>query len=248
MLKKILLGLIIYSGSVLSASGQEISVDEIIAKNMEARGGAANWKAVKTIIARGSYINFSDEEPFTIWRKRENRYRFDSRRLNKDVVHVFDGKDAWWRNPLFGPKFEKAGLIPADGNLAKTTLREKDFDVVYWDYQKKGHEVAFAGKQDVDGTPCYALKVTLQDSSIEHWFIDASSFLELKMTGETYDFGRKTSLETFFSDYREIEGVKMPFLIEQEYGIRYRTFEIESIKLNVDIADSLFVLPTEKQD
>jgi hypothetical protein len=78
---------------------------------------------------------------------------------------------------------------------------------------------------------------------MEYWYIDAESFLEVGMTGDTYDFGIKNSLEKFFSDYRDVDGLKFPFLIESEYGQRYRSTEIENIKINTEIDASVFVMP-----
>lgn len=63
------------------------------------------------------------------------------------------------------------------------------------------------------------------------------------MTGDTYDFGSKTSLEMFFGDYRDLNGVKLPYLIEAEYGTRYRTVEIETLEINSVIEPSVFAGP-----
>ncbi len=123
------------------------------------------------------------------------------------------------------------------------TLRERLFEPVFWNYPKKSHQVELAGKEIFDDKDCYKLKVTLADSTIEFWYLDAESFLEVGMTGDTYDFGIKNSLEAFFSNYEEVDGLKFPFLIESEYGQRYRTMEIEQIEINTDIDPSVFAKP-----
>ena len=220
-----------------------LTVDDIIQKNIEARGGAENWAKVKNLTMEGIYVSFSEPEPFKIWRQRPDLYRFDSTRIKKFVVHAYDGQKAWWINPLMGPPHDKPQIIPSQNNLDKVTLRERFFEPVFWNYIEKSHQVELEGKEIFDDKDCYKLKVTLADSTIEFWYIDAESFLEIGMTGDTYDFGMKNSLETFFSSYKDVDSLKFPFLIESEYGTRYRSMEIENIEINTEIEPSVFVMP-----
>ena len=224
------------------------AVDDVIEKNIKARGGAANWAQVQNIVMEGIYVSFSVPEPFKIWRQRPDLYRFDSVRINKTVIHAYDGEKAWWINPLMGPQFEKPGIIPSQNNLDKVTLRERFFDPVFWDYAEKSHSAELEGREIFDDKDCYKIKVTLADSTVEYWYLDAETFLETGMTGDTYDFGIKNSLEVFFSDYREVDGLKFPFLIESEYGQRYRSMEIETIKVNTEFDPSIFVMPGSAEE
>lgn len=224
-----------------------LTVDDIIQKNIEARGGAENWAKVENIIMEGIYVSFSEAEPFKIWRQRPDLYRFDSTRIKKFVVHSYDGQKAWWINPLMGPKFETAQVISSQGNLDKVTLRERYFEPVFWNYTEKSHQVELEENEIFDDKDCYKLKVTLVDSTIEFWYIDAESFLEIGMTGDTYDFGMKNSMEMFFGNYEDVDGLKFPFLIESEYGTRYRSTEIENIEINTEIDPSVFVMPESEE-
>lgn len=228
-------------------STKTLTVDDIIKKNIKARGGAKNWAKVENLTMEGIYVSFSEPEPFKIWRQRPDLYRFDSTRIKKFVVHAYDGQKAWWINPLMGPPYEKPRIIPSQNNLDKVTLRERFFEPVFWNYIKKSHQVELEGKEIFDDKDCYKLKVTLADSTIEFWYIDATSFLEIGMTGDTYDFGIKNSLETFFSSYKDVDSLKFPFLIESEYGQRYRSMEIENIEINTEIEPSVFVMPDSKE-
>ncbi len=225
------------------ASGQDLTVDEVIQKNIDARGSTASWAAVKTIKMAGTYVNYSDATPFTIWRQRPNLYRFDSTRLNQFMIHAYDGEQTWWVNPFFGPPKSKPVVIPSQRNLDKVTLRERFFEPIFWNYAEKGNEVVLEGRAEMDDRDCYKLQVTLADSSVEYWFIDSDTFLEVGMTGHTYDFGSRTSIEMFFSDYRDLNGVKLPYLVESEYGTRYRTMEVETLEINSAIEPPVFARP-----
>ena len=225
-----------------------LTVDDVIQKNIKARGGAGNWAKVKNITMEGIYVSFSEPAPFKIWRQRPDLYRFDSTRINKFVVHAYDGQKAWWINPLMGPQFEKPQFIPSQNNLDKVTLRERFFEPVFWNYTEKSNQVELQGTEIFDDKDCYKLKVTLADSTIEFWYIDAESFLVVGMSGDTYDFGMKVSMETFFSNYEDVDNMKFPFLIESEYGTRYRSMEIENIKINTEIDPSVFVMPESTEE
>lgn len=239
---------IVLAACLLLAAGislaQDLTADQVIAKNIEASGGADAWAKVKTIKMTGTYVNFSDPEDFILWRARPDLYRFDCKRINYYTAHAYDGKQAWWVNGLMGPQFEKPGPIPSQGNLDKVTLRDRFFEPVFWNYAEKGNTVELTGKEDFDGDDVYVLNVTLKDGSVETWYINAETFLVEAMTGDTYDFGRKCKLDAYYSDYRKVDGVVLPCLIESEYLIRYRSMEIKTIEINADDFDmGVFEMP-----
>lgn len=234
---------LILIGAFQIAEAQTLTADEVIQKNITACGSADKWTKIKNIKMTGIYTNFSDPEPFTIWRQRPDLYRFDCKRLNLYTIHTYDGKKAWWVNPLMGPPHATPQKIPAQGNFDLVTLRERFFEPVFWNYKIKGNKVELTGKEDLDGEEVYNLKVTLKDGSVENWYISAETFLVAGMSGITYDFGIKNNLDVFFSDYRDIDGVMLPFLVESEYGIRYRILEVDKIELNTTLESNVFVMP-----
>jgi outer membrane lipoprotein-sorting protein len=246
MVKSVLFLSLLAFGLYQCENTKTLTVDDIIQKNIEARGGMKKWAELDNFTMEGIYVSFSEPEPFKMWRQRPDLYRFDSIRIKKTVIHGYDGQKAWWINPLMGPPHDKPQIIPAENNLDKVTLRERFFEPVFWNYKEKSHLVELEGKVIFDDKDCYKLKVTLADSSVEYWYIDTETFLETGMTGDTYDFGIKVGMEMFFSNYEEVEGITFPYLIESEYGTRYRSMEIEIIKTNTEIDPSVFEIPDEK--
>ena len=83
---------LILVGAFQATTAQTLTVDHVIAKNIEASGGVDNWAKINNIMMTGTYTNFSDPESFTMWRARSNKYRFDAERLNMYTVHAYDGK------------------------------------------------------------------------------------------------------------------------------------------------------------
>ncbi len=221
----------------------EMTADKLIAGNMKARGGQAAWENVESLKIEGEFVSFSEPGPYTIWRQRPDLYRFDCVTLRESTTHVYDGENAWWINPTMGEPYRTPGIIPEQYNLNKVTLRERFFEPVFWNHEEKNHTVRFMGKETVDGIETYNLEVMLADSTMENWFFDTKTFLEKRMTGKTYDFGIECNLETFFNDYREVDGILFPHFIEAEYGNRYISYEAHEIQINPEIEPSVFKMP-----
>lgn len=242
-ISKIIIILAVFAGHAFT---QSLTVDEVIQKNIEARGGAEKWAKVQSMKMTGIYRSFSEESPFTIWRKRPDSYRFDQQLLTYKGTICYDGQTAWWIFPRAGSEFDKPTVTPPPHD--KFILREKRFEPVFWDYQQKGHKVELIGKEDLEGEEHYKLKVSLADTTEETWYLHAENFLETKMEGPMYDFDfrRYMPMEAFFSDYREVDGVKLPFLIEQEFSIRYRIIKIQNVEINTTIDDAVFTMPASE--
>lgn len=232
--------IILFSGLFLH--GQ--TVDDIIQKNIDARGGVENWQAVNSIKIIGAYTAFSLTHPFTITKKRPNLYRFDHTLSSKSVIQAFDGKTAWQIHPFYGS--ENPMKIPNDDSLI--VIRDMPIESPFLNYGEKGHSVALLGDADMDGIACYQLKLVLKDSTEEVWYIDKSSYLEVKMEGTSYDFGQKTTLETYFEDYREVGGIKLPFLTELEYRTRHRVYQLETVEVNPVVDEAIFKMPIVKTE
>jgi len=224
------------------SAGEPPALEEILQKNEAARGGAAAWAKVTSLKIVGSYESFSRTAPFTLWRQRPDLYRFDHHLNLKPVTVAYDGARAWWKNDLARPGAKPAPMPPP---LDKVVLRDKMFEPLFVRAGEKGLAIAFEGADDLDGEPHYVLAVTFPDGANERWFLHAETFLETKVRGKTSDFGREVIYEAFFSDYREVDGVTLPFLVEEEFHTRYRVTAVEEVSINPALDKALFALPEE---
>ena len=86
-------GILLFCVIQLNCS-KTLTVDDVIKKNIDARGGAEKWAKVENITMDGIYVSFSDPEPFKVWRQLPDFYRFDSKRINQEVIHGYDGQNA----------------------------------------------------------------------------------------------------------------------------------------------------------
>jgi len=208
-------------------------LEELIEKNINARGGYEKLKAVKSLKITAKYIQGSRETPLILTIKRPNYIYGEILFPSSPMICGYDGKTAWWfnRSQLSEPQ-----TLTAEEALIFT--RYADFGDLFVDYEQKGQKIELTGIEDLDGQKAHKLKITSENGIIRYVYLDARNFLNVK---ESYrsknekDFG----LEVIFKDFRAVDGVMFPFY----HDITGEQTIIESIEMNVDIDDSIFKMP-----
>ncbi len=235
--------------AVAQLSAQGLSADQVIAKNVEAKGGMAKLKAIKSIRITGKAAFGPMDAPFVLEQKRPGCFMQDVTVQNMHLIEAFDGKSGWTINPFAGYGGKKdPELMDADG--LKNAEQQADLDGPLVDYRDKGHKVEYQGKEDVDGSPCHKLKVTLKNGNIQTLFLDADSFLEVKQTSKRMVRGTEMETETIIGDYKEEGGVMMAHSMEM--GAKGRPekqkLTIEKVDINPTIEDAKFKMPEKKAE
>lgn len=235
-MKKAFLFLITVLLIFVSVSAFSQTVEEIIAKNLQAKGGIEKLKSVKSIKMVGKVIVQEMGIPQVIYWKRPNLMRRETDFQGQKMIIIFDGEKAWRINPLMGSE-EPMELTGAEAELVK---EHADFDGPFVDYKEKGIKIELSGKEEVEGTPVYKLKITTSDGKEKFYYLEINSCLEIK-TESTYEIqGNSYTVINIFSDYREVDGLKFPFSIQTSMGGINFQFLIEAIELNPELDDSLF--------
>jgi outer membrane lipoprotein-sorting protein len=229
-------------GALLSASAWAQTADEIIEKNIQAKGGREKIKAMNTVRMTGKMaMGQGMEAPFTMEMSRPNKMRMEFTLQGMTGVQAYDGTTGWMVMPFMGKKDPEE--MPAD--QVKAMADQADFDGLLMDYKEKGHQVEYAGKEDMEGTPVHKLKVTKKNGDVNTIYIDAETFLELKVTGKTKIQGREIEGETMLGDYKEVGGVIFPHSMEQKAAGMPggMVMTIEKIEVNPDIPADRFSMP-----
>jgi len=240
MSKKTLLACAAAAALALPAAAQ--TVDEIIAKNVEARGGMKTLKAASTVRMTGRMtVGPGLEAPFVIEQKRPDRMRLDITFQGMTGTQAYDGTSAWMVMPFMGKKDPEA--LPAEET--KTFEEQADFDGVLVDYKAKGHAVELAGKEPVEGTDAYKLKVTLKNGDVRYVYLDSEYFLEIRTEGTRTMRGTPIDFESSVGDYKDVNGLMMPHAIESgAKGMpQKQKMTISKIELNPSLDDARFAMP-----
>jgi outer membrane lipoprotein-sorting protein len=240
MVRKSLAGLAI--SVLLGSPALSQTLDEIIAKNIEARGGMEKLKSVQTVRFTGRMtMGPGIEAPITLELKRPNQLRMELVFQGMTGVQAYDGTSGWSLMP-FGGRTDPQPMSPEE---TKDAEEQADIDGPLVDYKEKGHTVELVGKDTVEGTEAYKIKVTLKNGDVRYFYLDSEYFLEIKGEGKRTIRGSEVETETSFGDYKEVEGLMMPHIIEA--GAKGRPekqkITIEKVELNVPVEDARFKMP-----
>lgn len=219
-------------GSALSQT-----VDEIVAKNLQSKGGIEKLKALKSLKMIGKVSVQGMEMPMVMYFKRPNLMKQEVDFQGQKIITLFDGEKLWQINPLMG----SGEPIELTGNQAESTKEQADFDGPFVNHKEKGIKIELLGTEDVEGTPTYKLKVTKKDGKEMIYYLEANSCLEIKVESTADMQGTPVTVSTLFSDYKEVEGLKFPFSIIVSGTQAGETQVIwEAIEINPELEDSLF--------
>jgi outer membrane lipoprotein-sorting protein len=219
------------------------TADEILDKVYAARGGMDKIKAIRTQSVSGT-ISFGPgaEGPFSVQFERPGKMHMEIHIAGQAVVRVYDGKSAGWVINPFSPNKD---VQPMSAEELRGISDESDFDGPLLDYQSKGNHIEFAGKDSVDGNQVVKIKLTNKNGELRTYFFDASSYLLVKWEGQRHADNQDLNVETFFRDYRDVNGLKFAFEVDSDSpGVaQQQKITLDKIELNVPIDAALFGKP-----
>lgn len=218
------------------------SVDEIIAKNIQARGGLEKLRAIQTMRSTGSVNQGDFRAKFVQENERPHMVREEFIIQGMALVEAYDGKTAWRVSPFEGRK--DPDLLSADDR--KSLVEDSDIEGQLVDYKNKDHRAEFVGHDSVEGTDCYKIKLTLSSGDVRYYYIDTDSYLELKVETERTIRGTVEYGEIHYGDYEQVNGVYFPFAFESgRKGNPFRVkYTVDKIELNVPLSTTMFAIPT----
>ncbi|SEK09927.1 LolA-like protein [Paraburkholderia diazotrophica] len=229
----------------LAAGGGGMSAAQVVERNVAARGGLQAWRAVSTMTMSGQ-IDVGGKKPvklpFVMTMKRPHKSRFELNFDNQIAFQVYDGTQGWKVRPFLGRNVAE----PYTSAEAKSAAETADLDGPLIDYAAKGSQVALQGMDTIEGHRAYKLLLTTKDHAQRHVWIDASSYLELKIEGDPRKLdGRMHAVAVYYRDYRRENGLMVPHLMEtQVTGVKQKhQMTIERVTVNQPADDALFAKP-----
>jgi hypothetical protein len=216
------------------------TVPELLASHLKAVGAPEKVQSRRVHMRVIGMAPF--EIPVVVEAKRPNLIRKDVSLQGSVQVNAYDGSDAWKTDP-----FVPGGATPAAmaGDEAKALLEESDFDGALVNPAAKGIRVSYVGPADALGKPAHALRVVLTNGNEATVYLDAASFLEVKRVQTRPVMGKPMELEIISSDYRVVDGLRLPHRIEiGAPGSKQRmAIVIDKMEMNVPLAAARFARP-----
>jgi hypothetical protein len=222
------------------------TADELVAKNIQARGGLEKIKAVNTIRMTGKIYVSGFYAVIGVEKKRGNMLRQSFTVQGMTQIQAYDGSTGWQIQPFGGRKDPE--LMGEDD--MRDLVEESDIDGPLVDYQAKGNKVEYLGHDTVDGDDVYQLKVTLKNGDVIYYYLDPDTYLEIKLQKQQFIRGSVRESEEDLGSYKQVAGVYYPYSIEA--GVRndpsqHAVITVEKIEVNIPVNDSQFKMPALKK-
>jgi hypothetical protein len=239
------LGALLLGCASFPAAAQD--AQSLVAKNLEARGGAAALAAIKNVQFQGRTIFPGDfevtykETHARVGSSAADRAEFGIQGL--DIIQAYDGHGGGWKvNPLQGRKDAEKMSTDEARSLADSALIEGPLLASRSD----GSKVSYLGREDFDGTLAYKLKVAQKDGDEFVYWLDPDTYLEIKVDETRRVRGAEQTNETELGDYEKVAGVYFPMSVESwpqgQESQRSRTI-IATGTANAPVSDDYFAEP-----
>lgn len=233
--------------ALVSSPAHAVTVDELVAKNAEARGGLAKIDAIKTLRMQGQVRVGGDYGSFDLEmvqiRKTPDSVRNEASVQGLTQVEVWNGTEGWKIDPFQGRKDaermtdDDARGLADDANIAGPLIN----------YQAQGNTIAYQGTEDVDGTQAHKLKVTLKNGDVQTVYLDPDHYIEIRTVSQRKVRGTEVEDTNDFGDYELVDGVYFPFSTTTHTKGQdgQQQITIEKAEANVSVDDALFAMPTK---
>jgi len=222
--------------------GQAQELEQIIDKHIEAHGGAEKWNAVDNMKITAQFTAFSEVNDWMAIKTKDGKYYSELSLGKFRVKEAFDGQHGWTIDPWMDFEYPRL-LNKTEENVF---YQKAEWMTPFLNYQAKGLELEFLGEEDLEGVAVYAIKVTRPNGNTETWYLSKDSYLEYKRVSMWVDFTYPNQAETYFEDFREVDGLLIPFYVEKMFGQRNRMLEIEKVELNVEVDETIFEMPQDE--
>jgi len=230
--------------AVCAQDNPQPTVDELVAKNVAAKGGAEALRALQSVRFTGKMLvnEGQIQLAYAETKKRPGEVRSEVTLQGMTAIQAYNGEQGWKVSPFQGRKDPEK--MSADDT--KSLMEEAEIDGPLVDWKAKGSTVEYLGTEDVDGTLAHKLKVVRKNGDVTFVYLDPDAFLEIRKTTQRVEQGAQVEVETDVGDYEKIAGVFLPFSIEsgRKGDPDKQKIIIDKAEGNIPVDDAIFRFPT----
>jgi zinc protease len=225
------------AASVSAPTAPALTADQILENYIKAIGGRENWKKLTTRISTGTIdvpaMNLSGL--VTVREKAPNRSIFTVNFNGAVFQQGFDGTIGWSNDP-------QNGLREQTGEELAETKRDSDFYHPL-DLKQMYSKITVAGTDKIDDRDAYVVEASSGDLGTDKIYFDAQNGLVLRIVGQHHTLDGPATFTEDFSDFRQVDGIKLPYTVRQESPSSTFTIKFTEIRHNEAIEDASFAKP-----
>jgi len=240
--------ILLVSTALIAAKGfaqdkNQPTVDELVSKNIEAKGGADALHALQSLRLSGKLLvnEGQIELAYLQTKERPGELRAEATLQGMTQVEAYDGKEGWKISPFQGRKDPEK--MSADD--LKPLMEDAEINGPLVDWKAKGSTVDYLGTEEVDGTLAHKLKVVRKNGDLSFVYLDPDHFLEIRVLTGRVKHGAYEEVETDLGDYEKTAGVFVPTSIEsgRKGDPDKQKIIIDKVEANVPVDDAIFHFP-----
>jgi outer membrane lipoprotein-sorting protein len=229
--------------SLAPSTARAQTVDDVVRRYVEARGGLAKLHAVQTLRLTGTLELPGVSAPYVLELKRPNKMRTEFTVEGQTGIQAFDGRTAWRQLPLPG---EKPRLMEPDE--AAEARAEADVDMSpLVDSAAKGYSVELQGRDRLPGGETFKLLVRGKDGPPRTMHLDTRTHLVVEILDHRQVDGKSVEMVTEIGDYRTVGGLAFPHRLEvgpRDAPDQRQRLVLEKVEINPPLDDARFSMPS----
>ena len=224
-----------------------LSAEQIVKKNVAARGGLDAWRKVQTMVWIGHLESEHAPLPsmgFILEQARPNKARFQLIAMNARSVRTFDGAQGWKMRPSHDAR---PNVEPYNIDELRFAQTGPGIDGPLIDSAARGSTVSLDGVEEIDGHKAYRLSVQSSSGEQDLVWVDAETFLDLRYDRPFRGSGGAShTVSVTYKDYKAISGVQVPstILTTATAGGTPDRMVIERVVVNAPLEERIFGNPT----
>jgi len=212
------------------------STDEIVDSHIKAIGGKDNWAKLKSLRMENTLKAEGGEIKVTIVQIDKKAIRQDISVMGMTGYSIINNTEGWSYMPWAGHTKPEA-MTADDVKNSQDELYIQDEFITYKELNKS---IESFGKDEIEGTECFKVKMTDKNGKETTYYLDASSYYVIKQTQKETSNGKEVESSTTFSDYKKLpEGIVFPMSIASDWG----EAQITKLEINPTIDESIFKVP-----
>jgi len=210
---------------------EDLTALDVISKYVDTTGGKQNYLNVqdRTTMMTGTMMN--REFSVKIQQKAPDKLRQEVHAGSAKQTVIFDGTN--------GVTILGNNSTPLEGNELNRIKIEAQMNFLL-DPTAYGITLKLDGVEEIDSVQCYKISMVSDSSSTWIQYYGINSGLKIKEVRDVDIPQGKFKQETFYDDYREVDGIKYPLKIKQTIGTQSAEINVDSIKVNTGLDDKLF--------
>ncbi|NBB22794.1 outer membrane lipoprotein-sorting protein [Runella sp. CRIBMP] len=235
-MKKLVVIVALLASAALTVMAQ--SAEEILDKSIQARGGAEKLNSLKSLRMEGTVSVMGMEIPTKSVIVHRRGMRNEMEAMGQSIIMAIDGEKGWMINPMAGPE-----PTPLPEEQLKASVSQLDLSGIT-NYKSSGTKTELLGKETLDGTEVYKVKMVSKDGMSMTHSIDTKNFNIIRTAIKVNVSGQDVEVETKMSNYKIFDGISFPTTTEitnPQAGVIMTT--ITKVEINPAIDESVFVMP-----